>query len=125
MIYQQQDQSCINNCLNSVNNDGRDTLNDYIDCLQTNQCQDQSCVDQNCGNEFTACIPPGNAGCNQTLNCLTSCQDDYCQFNCQIEADQQALMLFNDLATCYNNNQCVSLDVCDECQDEVNDCQND
>lgn len=121
----QQDQSCINACLNSVNNNDRDSLNNYVNCLQTNECQDQSCIDQNCGNEYTACIPPGNAGCDQTLNCLTSCQDDYCQFNCQIEADQQALTLFNDLANCYTNNQCVSLDVCNECQGEINACQND
>ena len=118
-------EGCFQNCFQSVRQSEAQALNGYITCLNDNMCQDQACVDTNCGAEQAACIPPGMNGCGEVLNCILGCRDDQCAFNCSISGDAQANMLLNDLGGCLDANACQDLNSCPACQTQLTACQGD
>jgi hypothetical protein len=86
---------------------------------------DEACVQANCQAEYEGCIPPGTAGCNETLMCASMCTTQECAFDCQINADAEGLELFGAFADCFNNNGCMNPADCAACEAEYTACQAD
>ncbi len=118
-----QDQACQNNCASQATQEGLQTYDAVANCYQTNQCQDEACLDMNCATEYQACVPPVNLSCADALNCLLACDqnDEICQYSCYLDAQDSAVTPLNDYLGCLNMQQCDSLD-CAACSTQASAC---
>jgi hypothetical protein len=116
------DQGCVQGCIGAGTPEAQTAIQSYSMCLSANQCQDQACVEANCQAEYNTCIPPGNAGCNDTLTCISGCQSPDCGFDCQTNANQAARELLNDLGACMEMNACQDPS-CPACSSQLMACQ--
>ncbi len=94
-------------------------------CVQQN-CpqQDEACVDANCGAQINACLPPGNASCNTTINCVNGAMEPQAFLGCLFEVSEASEPLFTALDDCVFENECQTLD-CPACSAELMACQAD
>ena len=119
------DTACQEGCINAVSAADAPILDAYGQCLQTNMCQDEACVQMNCSAQYEACIPPGMSGCGDVFMCLSTCREEQCAFNCQIEADAEAQQLLTDLVNCMQTNNCMGNPNCTACSPQLSACQAD
>jgi len=119
------DAACQQGCINAVSAADAPILDAYGQCLQTNMCQDEACVQMNCSAQYEACIPPGMSGCGDVFMCLSTCREEQCAFNCQIEADAEAQQLLTDLVNCMQTNNCMGNPNCTACSPQLSACQAD
>jgi hypothetical protein len=123
-----QNQDCALACIESSSPEAIGQLGDVIECGETNMCgQDQSCYDENCDAEQVACFgeqvqPMGDAGCADTLMCITPCMDEACQEVCIEASSVEGFELLRDMLGCMQTNECEGLP-CPPCDAEVTACE--
>jgi hypothetical protein len=115
------DMACPGNCVNAVSADQADELDAFLGCMETNMCQDQSCIEANCSMEEQACFPPGTQSCGQVLTCIGMCTDQSCAGECQLQATDEGGMELEALGTCLDANMCQNFD-CPQCAAEYTAC---
>jgi hypothetical protein len=55
----QNDQACLDGCIEGSSQEGFDALGAVVQCIQANMCADDACVETNCADELAACDAQG------------------------------------------------------------------
>ncbi|MCB9540219.1 MAG: hypothetical protein H6704_28735 [Myxococcales bacterium] len=94
-------------------------------CVQQNcPMQDDACVDSSCGAQLDACLPPGEASCNATINCINGAMEPQAFLECIFEVSAASEPLYTALDDCVFENECQTLD-CPACSAQLMACQAD
>ncbi|MFV8753811.1 hypothetical protein ACNOYE_24975 [Nannocystaceae bacterium ST9] len=115
--------SCEQTCLDASSMLAIDEYDAVVQCIVDNACQDDACIDANCGAEIYACFT-GALTCGELLACADTCMGaDDCQVSCFYDATALAQSQGQALQDCIEANQCMD-DPCiaENCGAELQTC---
>jgi hypothetical protein len=94
-----------------------------LQCIADNNCQNNQCIQSNCGAELFACTT-GGATCSELAGCVDMCAGDQaCESDCFYESTGLAQAQLGGLQQCVTNNNCQD-DACiaEFCLNESQSC---
>lgn len=113
------DDQCQFDCVESSSQEGIDTYNAIISCLQDNDCfgpdgsADTACLEANCQTEYDACfgppaMPMGTASCDEFVSCFQNCPDGDrdCVNTCIENTSPDAYAEYEAVIECGQTNMC-------------------
>lgn len=115
--------SCEQTCFDAASPMALDEYGALAQCVIDNACQDDACIEANCGGEYFACFT-GAQTCGQILACAQDCLGDQtCQVGCFYEGTPLAQSQGQALQDCITLNQCRD-DACiaSQCGGELASC---
>jgi hypothetical protein len=136
------DRACLDSCYEQGTAAAQSAVSNVGSCVQTNQCQDDDCVNRMCPQEVAECegqsagsgsggggvqppTPPSNLSCTDVYLCFRECtsQDQACRQACFDRGSISSQGQVNAIGTCVQNNQCED-DECveTECYNELVQC---
>ncbi len=133
-----QNQACVEGCMQKSSKAGQDAFLALNQCgatacgTETQPAASQSCIMNNCGNEWTGCVGPwGSSGCVEMIQCANGCgMDADCQMDCLLDGSQKATLALWELQACLeancsqcgNDQQCYQTCVQQKCMTEYQAC---
>lgn len=115
--------SCEAICLEAASMAAVDEYDAIVQCVIDNACQDEACIDANCGAQIYTCFT-GDLTCGELLGCSEGCAgEETCQTSCYYDSTALAQSQGQALQTCIADNQCVD-DLCivENCNPELQSC---
>ena len=98
-------------------------VTDLVTCAAANMCEDEACLEANCGDEWSTCRW-GQGNCGGGWACALACGGgEICLGNCYAMTEENSFPALVGLITCAINNGCAD-EVCIDahCMDEANAC---
>ena len=136
------DENCVQNCKDKASDVANQQYNDYMSCLQTNNCInsgniDSDCANQHCYSQSLTCFS-GDVylGCYDLDACIGDCYDTarnqnelhQCILECQLKATPIAQEDYYDLLDCLNTacaDKCDCSDTDTRCKQQCSKCLDD
>jgi hypothetical protein len=119
---------CGSDCFLKINDVGKTQLDAMGTCANAANCQDFSCVRQNCSAQMTTCGILGTANCSTTLACIQTAaqaQDDNQIYVCFFNGSAAGQDGVNNFYRCLNQFQCsTQACVTANCSAQLAACQN-
>lgn len=114
---------CEQTCLDAASMLAIDEYDAIVQCVVDNACQDEECVNANCGPQIYTCFT-GALTCGELLGCSEGCLGEQnCQTSCFYDSTALAQSQGQALQTCIADNECVD-DACivENCTPELQTC---
>ena len=138
----QGDQGCLQQCFGQLSPEAQQVFMSLQQCIQSNMCETDECVEENCGAEIEACFggagpgggeppAPGNANCGEFFDCANACpaNDQACLQQCFGSLSEEARDLFTTWQMCAINgcgnppeDACVTDNLENNCDAETRAC---
>ncbi|MEZ4470683.1 MAG: hypothetical protein R3F60_07780 [bacterium] len=123
----QNDQDCVQGCLQSGTADAQDQAITVSQCAQTAEMNGQD-PEVACAAELEACFgppaPPGDQACGQILTCSAEAMDADAAQACYDAGTEAARTLLEAVVLCLNENGCMDL-MCPACDADIAACNAD